>query len=235
MFKTIHPICIAIDGPSASGKSTVARRVAAALGFVYVDSGAMYRGLTWYALRQGVNTAEPEHVVAALAATQWTFEVVDGALKYRICGHDPGEAVREAPVREHVSEVAAIPEVRSFLVERFREAVKFGPLVMEGRDIGTVVFPESPFKFYLDADPEVRARRRLQDIVQLEGQGDVRDVRDSLARRDQRDRSRATAPLQIALNAVVIDSSSMNVDQVVAFILEQVRNAGGPDRKGGRH
>ena len=219
-------LCIAIDGPSASGKSTVSRRVARALGFVYVDSGALYRGLTWAALKAGVDTTDAAAMIALLARNRWRFHVVDQALQFDIDGVNPGIELRSEPVREHVSDIAAIPEVRAFVVGRLREAADFGPLVMEGRDIGTVVFPESPCKFYLDADPEVRARRRLHDIVSLEGRGDVGMVRTSLARRDAKDRTRATAPLQIARDATVIDSTAMSVDEVVRFIVDRVRAAG---------
>ncbi|MBP7276419.1 MAG: (d)CMP kinase, partial [Kiritimatiellae bacterium] len=206
--------CIAIDGPSASGKSTVAREVARELGWIYVDSGALYRALTWHALERGVNPKDAADVVQLLQNTGWSFRVEQGALCYTIDGRDPGEAIRGGPVRENVSYIAAMPEVRAFIVDRLRETTSFGPVVMEGRDIGTVVFPRTPWKFYLDADPEVRARRRLKDIVQLEGGGDVREVSASLHRRDTLDRSRATAPLQVAADADVIDSSGMTAREV---------------------
>ncbi|MBM4155851.1 MAG: (d)CMP kinase [Lentisphaerae bacterium] len=214
---------IAIDGPSASGKSTVSRRVAQVLGFVYVDSGMFYRTLTWKAVREGVPPGDAEAVVAWMHRCRWELSVADGAVRLALDGVDPGLEIRCEPVRERVSEVAAISEVRAFLVARLRETARFGSLVMEGRDIGTVVFPESPWKFYLDADPDERARRRALELEQMEGHADPSVVRDSLARRDQRDRTRKDAPLQIALNADVIDSTSMSVDEVVALIVARVR------------
>ena len=215
-------IRVAIDGPSASGKSTVSRRVAAELDFIYVDSGALYRGLTWQAVRAGVDTADAAAVLALLARVEWKFYVENRVLLFALDAE-----LRAEPVRERVSDVAAIPAVRAFIVARLQETARFGPVVMEGRDIGTVVFPETAFKFYLDADPEERARRRLKDIVDLEGRGDVSAVRDSLARRDTKDRTRMTAPLQVAPNAVVIDSTRMSVDEVVAFIVGRVRAGAG--------
>lgn len=214
---------IAIDGPSASGKSTVSRRVAQVLGFVYVDSGMFYRSLTWKAVREGVPPGDAEAVVAWMLRCRWEMSVVDGAVRLALDGVDPGVEIRSEPVRERVSEVAAISDVRTFIVARLRETARFGSLVMEGRDIGTVVFPESPWKFYLDADPDERARRRARELEQMEGHADTSAVRDSLARRDQRDRTRKDAPLQIALNAGVIDSTAMSVDEVVALIVARVR------------
>ena len=221
-------IRVAIDGPSASGKSTVSRRVAAELNFIYVDSGALYRGLTWQAVRAGVDTTDAAAVLALLARVEWRFYVENRVLLFALDGVTPGAELRAEPVRERVSDVAAIPGVRAFVVARLQETARFGPVVMEGRDIGTVVFPETAFKFYLDADPEERARRRLKDIVDLEGRGDVSAVRDSLARRDTKDRTRRTAPLQVAPNAVVIDSTRMSVDDVVQFIVARVRAGAGP-------
>lgn len=223
------PVCIAIDGPSASGKSTVARRVAETLGFNYVDSGAVYRGLTWMTIVQGVNPREAQAVVAMLGRIRYEHRPDGRSIGYALDGQVPGPALRSAEVAERVSEIAAIPEVRAFVVARLRECARFGSLVMEGRDIGTVVFPESPWKFYLDADPEERARRRLNDAASSEGRGDAAAVRDSLARRDQRDRTRASAPLQIALNARVIDSTRLDADEVAGIVVAAVR-AGGDAR-----
>lgn len=214
---------IAIDGPSASGKSTVSRRVAKELGFVYVDSGMFYRTLTWKAVREGIPPGDAAAVADLMRRCRWETSVADGAVRLALDGVDPGIEIRSEPVRERVSEVAAISEVRAFIVARLRETAALGSLVMEGRDIGTVVFPESPWKFYLDADPDERARRRAKELQQMEGHADTAAVRDSLARRDQRDRTRKDAPLQIALNAEVIDSTGMSVEDVAALIASRVR------------
>jgi len=216
---------IAIDGPSASGKSTVSKRVALELEYTYVDSGSLYRGMTWKALRENVDIKHPEQVIELMNRMKLEFYAENRVVQFTMDGEDPGQQIRSEPVRENVADIAAIPEVRVFLVERLREMVQFGPIVMEGRDIGTVVFPSTPFKFYLDADPEERARRRAAELKHMEGKGDVSKVLDSLARRDRKDSTRATAPLQIALGARVINSTSMSIEEVVALIVAEVRAA----------
>ncbi len=218
-----NDIVVAIDGPSASGKSTVAREAARRLGFVYVDSGMYYRAMTWKALREGVAPTDAPAVEALMLRCRWETDLVDGAVRLRLDGMCPSSDLRSAAVRENVSEVAAQPAVRRFIVARLRETLAYGPLVMEGRDIGSVVFPNAPFKFYLDADPNERARRRAHDIAHLEGRADEREVLESLERRDQRDRTRREAPLQIALGAVVIDTTRMSVDEVADEIVRRVR------------
>lgn len=219
-------IVIAIDGPSASGKSTVARESARALGFNYVDSGALYRGLTWKCLRERVNVEEPSSVIELANRIQLEFFVEERAVKFSIDGEDPGPQIRSVPVQERVSDVAAVPEIRQMLVGLLRETTRFGNLVMEGRDIGTVVFPDTPFKFYLDADPEERARRRHQEMLQSASDTTVDNVLDSLRRRDRKDTTRKAAPLQIALGAHVIDSTTMEVNDVVKLVVDQVKAAG---------
>ncbi|HMP76530.1 MAG TPA: (d)CMP kinase [Kiritimatiellia bacterium] len=218
-------IAVAIDGPSASGKSTVARQAARALGFNYVDSGSLYRGLTWKCLREGVDTEDPAAVTELVERTQLDFFVEEGVVRFTLDGEDPGAQIRSMPVQERVSDVAAVPEVRTRVVQHLRETARFGSLVMEGRDIGTVVFPDTPHKFYLDADPEERARRRHQEFVQSANDTTVDNVLASLQRRDRKDSTRKTAPLQIALGARVIDSTAMQADEVVGLVVERVRNA----------
>ncbi len=218
---------IAIDGPSASGKSTVARGVALALSFNYVDSGALYRGLTWKALRTGTPTDDPQAVIDLVYRLDVQPFVEERAVRYSIDGEDPGNQVRSVPVQERVSDLAAVPEVRQVVVRLLRAATRFGSLVMEGRDIGTVVFPDAPFKIYLDADPEERARRRHQELAHVVEGSTVDNVLDSLKRRDQKDTTRKTAPLQIALGALVIDSTTMQAEAVVERVVALVRQAGG--------
>jgi cytidylate kinase len=219
-------IVVAVDGPSASGKSTVSHRVAEALGFIYVDSGSLYRGVTWKAIRRNIPVRDTPRVLALLGEMQLDFFVESRAVVFTIDGEYPGQQLRSAPVRECVADIAAVPEVRSFIVGHLRAMTRFGPIVMEGRDIGSVVFPDTPFKFYLDADPDERARRRHQELMRMEGRSDVDEVFDSLKRRDEKDASRPTAPLQIALGARVINSTTMTIDEVVAWIVEAVRSAG---------
>lgn len=217
-----EPIIVAIDGPSASGKSTVSKRVAQELGYIYVDSGAFYRGMTWKALREQVDVKQPERVIELMQRMRLDCFVKDNAVGFTIDDEDPWPYLRSEPVRENVADVAAIPEVRAFMVERLRSLARFGNIVMEGRDIGTVVFPASPFKFYLDADPEERARRRYEELKHAEGIKDVNEVLNSLRRRDQKDSTRPTAPLQIALGAYVVNTTNMTIEQVVAYIVDVV-------------
>ncbi len=205
-------IVIAIDGTSASGKSTNARLVAKALDFVYVDTGAMYRTLAWHALQKKIDVNEAKAVAALCRRWKTTLECVEQKVRLLVDGYYPEKEIRTAPVSEAVAQVAAVPQVRRWMKEKQRECLRFGNLVMEGRDIGTNVFPETDFKFYLDASPEERAKRRAAE-----------GVRENLAARDQRDSQRATAPLMIALGAVVINNSGQTPEQTSGMILERVR------------
>lgn len=214
---------IAIDGPSASGKSTVSKGVAAELGFIYVDSGALYRGVTWNALRRGIDMKDAAAVVDSMLRAEWEFFVKDGSAVFSIDGDVPVQELREKDVREAVADVAAIPEVRKFVVENLQTLENFGSLVMEGRDIGTVVFPDSPYKFYLDADPEERAMRRYRELVAAGEDEKAHEVMDSLKKRDQIDSTRKADPLVVAPGARVIDSTAMTLEQVIQTIIEQVK------------
>ena len=213
---------IAIDGPSASGKSTVARKVAAGLGYQYVDSGALYRGIAWKAVEWGCDTTKPEDVIAAMGRMNVDFFVEAGAVRYRIDGFEPRSEIRTERVSEQVSWVAAVPEVRAQVTQWLMKMVELGDLVMEGRDIGTVVFPRADAKFYLDASPEERARRRHEELKPAGETADVSRVMNSLKTRDQRDSGRKTAPLKLADDAQVIDTTGLNIDQVVAVILQRL-------------
>ena len=217
---------VAVDGPSASGKSTVSRRTAQAVGFMYVDSGALYRGVTWKCVKEGVDVKDSQAVTNLLIRMNMELVLRDSSVGYLIDGEDPGQEIRAEPVRERVADIAAQQSVRVYIVEKLRLMTKFGNLVMEGRDIGTVVFPDTPFKYYLDADPEERARRRAAEIKVQEGTEDVGAVLSSLRRRDQKDSSRATAPLQIALGAKIINSTGMTIEQVVDTIVVDLKKAG---------
>ncbi|NNJ71488.1 MAG: (d)CMP kinase [Kiritimatiellales bacterium] len=214
---------IAVDGPSASGKSSVSKGVAAELGFIYVDSGALYRGVTWQAIRKGADPQDAKAVVDAMHAADWHFFVQDGAAIFSIDGDVPVQELREKDVREAVADVAVIPEVRTFVVESLRTLKNFGSLVMEGRDIGSVVFPDSPYKFYLDADPEERAMRRYRELVAAGEDEKAHEVMESLKKRDQIDSTRKTDPLVVAPGAHKIDSTSMTLDEVIETIVGAVK------------
>src|SRR5881628_360475 len=207
------PVVIAIDGTSASGKSTNSKLVAKALGFVHVDTGAMYRTLAWYCLKQGVDVHDARAVAASCRKWKTSLKCVDDHVQLLVDGYYPGQEIRSAEVSAAVSHVAAIPKVRDWMKKTQRDCIKFGNLVMEGRDIGTNVFPETDFKYFLDAHREERSRRRAAEGVQ-----------ENLAARDQRDSQRAAAPLMIALGAKVINTSGMTPDETSAIILEDIRN-----------
>jgi CMP/dCMP kinase len=216
-------IVVSIDGPSASGKSSVSRGVAAELGFTYCDSGALYRAVTWKALEHGVACDDQPAVMAMLAATEWKFFREERVMHFAIDGRDPGQAIRSAVVGDNVSAIAKMPRVREFVVERLRGMAACGDLVMEGRDIGTVVFPDACCKYYLDASAEERARRRHADYVRQNEGNAIEEVYQSLQRRDETDSRRKTAPLQIPEDALVIDSTSLGLQEVIAIIVGDVR------------
>ncbi|WP_372846531.1 (d)CMP kinase [Pontiella sp.] len=214
---------IAIDGPSASGKSSVSKGVAAELGFIYSDSGALYRGVTWQAIRKGVDPQDAAAVIECMLSAEWSFFVQDGAAIFSIDGDIPVQELRGKDVRESVAVVAAIPEIRRFVVESLQSLANFGSLVMEGRDIGTVVFPDSPYKFYLDADPEERAMRRYRELVAAGEDEKAHEVLDSLKKRDQIDATRKTDPLVVAPGAQVIDSTAMTLADVIKTVVDAVK------------
>lgn len=214
---------IAIDGPSASGKSSVSKGVAKELGYLYSDSGSLYRGVTWQALRKGVDVQDTAAIVECMYDAAWDFFVQDGATVFSINGDVPVQELREKDVRESVAFVAAIPEVRKFVVESLRSLAEFGSLVMEGRDIGTVVFPDSPYKFYLDADPKERAMRRYRELVAAGEDEKADEVLKSLQQRDKIDSTRKMDPLVVASGAQVIDSTSMTLEEVVRTVVNAVK------------
>ncbi len=214
---------VAVDGPAASGKSTVSRALAKMLGYHYVDTGAMYRAITWKALEEGVDPDDTIAVIAMMHRIKLSFEVVDGQVRMLIDGKYPGNAIRDPRVTDKVSTIAAIPEVRQVLVQHQRSLTKFGSLVMEGRDIGSVVFPDTPHKFYLEASPEVRALRRKRDLEAMKIPASQEGVQESLQSRDKKDSGRSTSPLQIALGATVIENSHLSVEENARVILDHIR------------
>ena len=211
-------LIIAIDGPSGAGKGTVARAVASRLSYRHVDSGAMYRAVGWKALQMRVSL-DDEPVVARIAA-QSRIEVEGGAVT--IDGIDVTKAIRTPDIDRAAAAVARLPLVRAELVTRQREMGAHGAIVMEGRDIGTVVFPAADVKIYLDASPEERARRRALDPAHTGGPTAVADVATALTARDQLDRTRAASPLYAAPDASVIDTTGKAVAQVVDEVLRVV-------------
>jgi len=207
---------IAIDGPAGSGKSTVARALAEALGLRYLDTGAMYRSVAFAALRRGVDPDDPEQV--ARVAREFDLRMEDGGV-VKVDGVDATIEIRGPEVTRAVSIVAANPAVREEMRSRQREwATKHGGGVMEGRDIGTVVFPDAALKVYLDASPEVRAERRSKEVTDLSYETVAADI----ARRDALDQGRADSPLRTADDAVSIDTSNLSIAQIVDAVMELV-------------
>ena len=198
------PPAIAIDGPAASGKSTVAKLIARELGYTFINTGAMYRAVTWYTLKQGVNPADVDAVRALLPGIPLAFGK-DGANSTVMCeGKVLSDELTETEVNNNVSAIAAIPEVRALLVEKQREYNSTEPVVMEGRDIGTVVFPNTRFKYFVTASEEVRAARRA-----------AQGLTDSIAERDRKDSARACAPLVMAEDATLVDTSELTIEQEI--------------------
>jgi cytidylate kinase len=206
------PIVIAIDGTSASGKSTNAKLVARALGYVYVDTGAMYRTLAWHCLQNRVDPHDEKAVAALCRKWKTSLECVNNEVHLLVDGRYPAGEIRTAETSAAVPHVAAVPKVREWMKKKQRECIQFGNLVMEGRDIGTNVFPETDFKFYLDATLDERSKRRAAE-----------GVNENLAARDQRDSQRASAPLMIALGAKVINNSGQTPVETSELIIEEIR------------
>ena len=215
-------LVIAIDGPSGSGKSTVARRVAAALHLRYLDTGAVYRALTWAVLDRAVEPDNVDGVLAVAGVAQIRVSTDPQAQAVSVDGRDVAAAIRGPEVTGAVSAVSAIPQVRERLVALQRAIIGAGGIVVEGRDIGTVVAPDSPVKIFLTASPEMRAARRSADAEISVGDRDVSSVQADLARRDTLDSTRPASPLAMAPDAVQLDSTAMDEDAVVARVLDLV-------------
>ena len=211
-------LIIAIDGPSGAGKGTIARAVAAALGYRHVDSGAMYRAVGWKALRAGLSLTD-EDAVAALAERS-TIDLTGDAVV--IDGDDVSRAIRTPEIDRAAAAVARLPRVREVLVRRQRALGAGGGIVMEGRDIGTVVFPRADLKFYLDASDEERARRRALDPAHS-GATSIAEVASALLERDQSDRTRQASPLYAASDAIVVDTTGRSISFVVEMVLNAIK------------
>jgi len=212
---TAPHIAIAIDGPAASGKSTLARLLAQRLGLIMVNSGDMYRAITWKVLQENINPHDHPAVLSLLARIAIHCDHDGRFSTITIDGVDPGDALRSEAINANVSAIAAIPEVRTHLIGLQRGYLQYASIVMEGRDIGSVVFPETPYKIYVDAAEHVRAARR----------SDMGEV-DSIARRDAADSQRATAPLVVAPGAAILDNSHHTIESGLSAALEILKHQG---------
>jgi cytidylate kinase len=214
MLERLHQI-VAIDGPAASGKSSVARKLAQRLGFAYVNSGGLYRAITWHILQKGIDALDSDRVSQAAESAQITCCLQNNESRIFIDRVDPTDHLRDDRVNESVSYVSSVPRVRQIVVQKMREYARGHDLVVEGRDIGSVVFPDTPYKFYVDASPEVRRQRRV-----AQGQ------RDAITIRDHADSSRLVSPLVVAKDAHVIDTSHLTIEGVVSEIIVRLKQMG---------
>ena len=217
-------LIIAIDGPVGSGKSTLARRVAAMLGYIYIDTGAMYRSVALKALRRGVPLEASDRLTALAGETRIDLRAFDGTQQVFLDGEDVTAAIRTPDVAQAASKVAVVPGVRKVLVAEQRRAGEKGGVVMEGRDIGSVVFPDAQLKIFLTASPEVRAERRWREHQQKGDAIDLARTLEEIRERDRRDRERTTSPLVRAQDAVVVDSTAMEPEEVARLVVMLARD-----------
>ena len=214
----MRKIIVAIDGYSSCGKSTIAKALAKYAGYTYVDTGAMYRAIALYTIREGLN--DEETIIAALPKIQVGFLLVDGAQHVTLNGEDVEGQIRTLEVGNAASRISAIKEVRSFLVAQQQKMGEAKGIVMDGRDIGTVVFPQAELKLFLTASPEVRAQRRYDELVAKGEKPDFAAVLADVNDRDYRDTHRAESPLRQADDAIVVDNSHMTPDEQMAVIYD---------------
>jgi CMP/dCMP kinase len=214
-------VVVAIDGPAGAGKSTIARRVAAKLGFVYIDSGAMYRAVALEAIRTGTDLDDEARLERLAREARIEFE--PGGSRVLLDGEDVSAAIRAPEISPAASKVSVFSGVRRALVEKQRQMGAAASVVMEGRDIGSVVFPDAEVKMYLDADPAVRAARRVREMQEKGQRLEAGEVEREIRERDRRDSTRADSPLVRAPDAVYVDTTSMSVEEVEQAILEIVR------------
>ncbi|HJA49206.1 MAG TPA: (d)CMP kinase [Candidatus Agathobaculum intestinipullorum] len=216
-------ISVAIDGPSGAGKSTVARAAAARLGYVYVDTGAMYRAIGLAVCRKGISGDDTAGIVAVLPEVQLDIRYEDGAQHILLCGEDVSDAIRTPEIAKYASKVSAVPEVRQFLLETQRDMAKNSNILMDGRDIGTVILPDAPVKIFLTASAEARAQRRYLELHEKGQSITFDEVLHDIQQRDEQDMTRAVAPLKQAADAVLLDTSDISLEQSIEAVLRIIR------------
>lgn len=220
--KTASHINIAIDGPSGAGKSTIAKACAAKLGYIYVDTGALYRTIGVCAMRRGVDTKDRAAVEGVLPFADVSLRYVDGVQKVFLGDDDVSGEIRTPAASMAASDVSAVPAVRERLLDLQREIARNNNVIMDGRDIGTVILPGAQYKFFLTASAEVRAQRRVKELIEKGMEVDYEETLADIIKRDYQDSHRETAPLKQADDAILIDSSYMTIDEVVDFIISKI-------------
>lgn len=217
-------ISVAIDGPAGAGKSTIARAAAAQLGFIYVDTGALYRSIGLFVLQKKIDFAQKNDIIALLRQINVNLTFVDGEQRVLLCGEDVSDEIRSPEVSMAASAVSAIPEVRSFLFGLQKDMAKHNNVVMDGRDIGTVVLPDAQVKIFLTASPEVRAKRRCLELEQKGERVSYEDVLADIRQRDYNDTHREIAPLKQAEDAVLVDTSELTLEESVQTLTGLIRS-----------
>lgn len=216
-------INIAIDGPAGAGKSSVAKLVAKELGYIYVDTGALYRTVGLYSIRKGIDTKDAEAVTATLKDIEVKLGFVDGAQHVFLNGEDVSDAIRTPEASMGASNVSAIPAVRTFLFDLQRDIAKNNNCLMDGRDIGTVVLPNAQIKLFLTASPEARAERRYKELIEKGEKVDFQEVLDDINKRDYQDSHREIAPLKQAEDAIFVDNSGCNLEEGKELVINIIK------------
>lgn len=218
---------IAIDGPAGAGKSTIARRAAAEMGFIYVDTGALYRSVAYYCITNGADLNVPESIEKLLPGITPELRFIDGVQHVFVNGSDVSDKIRTPKVSMAASKVSAIPAVRAFLFDLQRKIAAENNVIMDGRDIGTVVLPNAQLKIFLTASPEARADRRFAELKDKENAPSYEQVLADIIKRDHDDSTRAIAPLKQAEDAVLLDTTSLDLEQSVKAVMDLVKKAVG--------
>ena len=214
---------IAIDGPAGAGKSTIARRAAAEMGFIYVDTGALYRSVAYYCITKGADVKDREKIAALLPEISPELRFIDGVQHVFVNGEDVSGNIRTPEVSLGASSVSAYPEVRAFLFDLQRKIAAENNVIMDGRDIGTVVLPQAQVKIFLTASPEIRAERRYKELIEKGSEVDYQSVLDDIVKRDYNDSHREIAPLKPAEDSVLFDTTGLALDESVAAITKIIK------------
>ena len=220
----ITSLRVALDGPSGAGKSSIAKAVAARIGLVYVDTGALYRTVGLYMAEHSIDAYDTDAIIAALDSVDISLSYEDGVQTVRLCGEDVGGKIRTEQASFYASAVSKIPEVRTFLLKTQRDIASRGGVIMDGRDIGTVIIPDAELKIFLTATPEERARRRMRDYVRAGEDAKFEDVLASIIARDKQDSERETAPLKPADDAVVFENDGYDLEASVDYVINLMRS-----------